>query len=91
MDCASSKALVGAITGVLLAIFSLLATYWSSDLFHYVTVALYLTSPFFAHIPASRVSRSRCSIREGIFFYLSITFISWVAVFNFVYAALRPL
>ncbi|MEM0351979.1 MAG: hypothetical protein QXT76_03230 [Sulfolobales archaeon] len=89
MDCASSKAIVGAATGVLLASLSLLAIYWSSDVVHYATVALYLTSPFFAHLPASWISRSKCSIREGIFFYLSITFISWIAVFNLVYVAFK--
>ncbi|MEM1623057.1 MAG: hypothetical protein QW543_02830 [Sulfolobales archaeon] len=87
----SSKAIVGAIIGILLASFSLIATYWSSDVAHYATVVLYLTSPLFAHLPASWVSRSKCSVREGIFFYLSITFISWVVFFNLIYAAFGSL
>lgn len=90
MDCVTSKAVVGVFVGAVLALVSLVAVYGSSDLLHYLTAVTYLVSLFFAHYPASKISKSRCSIKHGIFFYLSITFISWVAIFNLVYAVTKP-
>lgn len=90
MDCALSKALIGAFVGGLLALISLVAIHQTSDALHYLTAALYLASPFSVHLLASRISGSRCSIKEGIFLYLSITFISWIVVFNLVYPAFGP-
>ncbi len=80
--------MVGAVVGVALGAVSLVATYQSSDVLHYITAVAYLASPFFAHLPASRLSGTKCSIKEGVFLYLAVAFIVWIAAFNVVYAAL---
>lgn len=90
MDCTESKALIGALVGGLLAIVSLVAIHRASDVLHYLTAAVYLASPLLVLPAASWISRTRCSIRDGVFLYLSVTFISWVAVFNLVYPAFGP-
>lgn len=84
-----SKVLVGAAVGAVLGLLSLVAAHQSSDLLHYITAAVYLSSPFFAHLPASRMAGTRCAIREGVFLYLATTFIAWIVAFNLMYAALK--
>lgn len=85
MDCTVSKGLVGILVGAFMALVSLVAINTSSDILHYVSVGIYVASVFLAHIPASVISRVRCSVRQGVTFYLSITFISWIAFFNLIY------
>lgn len=85
VDCSTSKALVGAAVGCLLAVLSLVAVQTSSDILHYATVTLYLSSALLAHLPASAIARAQCSIRRGVVLYLSTTLVTWVAVFNVVY------
>jgi len=89
LDCTISKGLIGVLVGVLMASVSLVATNTSSDTLHYVSVGIYIASIFFVHLPASIISRARCSVRQGITFYLSVTFISWVAIFNLIYVLLK--
>ncbi|MCX8208917.1 MAG: hypothetical protein N3G79_04675 [Sulfolobales archaeon] len=90
LDCALSKALIGVLVGAALSALSIVAIHYSSDILQYVTIGIYVTSSLSVHLPASRISRSRCSIRSGLFLYLSVTFISWIAVFNIVYAVVKP-
>jgi len=85
VDCSTSKALVGVAVGCLLAVMSLVAVRTSSDLLHYTTAALYLTSALFAHLPASAVAKTHCPVRRGVVLYLSTTLVAWIVVFNIVY------
>jgi hypothetical protein len=89
LDCTVSKGLIGFLVGVLMASVSLVATITSSDVLHYISVGIYVASVFVAHLPASAISKVRCSMRQGIAFYLSVVFISWVAVFNLLYVLLK--
>ncbi|MCX8184232.1 MAG: hypothetical protein RMI56_05060 [Sulfolobales archaeon] len=89
MDCVLSKALIGALVGATLSVLSIVAIYRSSDVLHYVTIGVYIASSMLVHIIASKISRTKCSVRDGLFLYLSITFISWIVFFNLVYAVIK--